>query len=133
MRTAIEEVLRWTAPSLNVMRTARTAARIGGVTVEAGERVSVWNPIANRDPEAFPAPDVFDVWRSPNNHLTFGVGTHHCIGATLARMELRILLQELCRWVAEIQIVGPIKRLRSNLMWGIDSLPVLFRFEAEAG
>ncbi|MER6176721.1 cytochrome P450 [Streptosporangium sp. NPDC001681] len=122
--TAVEEVLRWTAPSLNVMRTALRDTRIGEQTIRAGERVSVWHPAVNRDEDAFPGARRFDVGRTPNRHLTFGLGRHLCIGAALARFELRVLLEELTRRVAHMELTGPVKRLRSNLMWGVDRVPV---------
>ncbi|MEU8384315.1 cytochrome P450 [Streptosporangium sp. NPDC048865] len=122
--TAVEEVLRWTAPSLNVMRTALRDTRIGEQTVRAGERVSVWHPVVNRDEDAFPGARRFDVGRTPNRHLTFGLGKHLCIGAALARFELRVLLEELTSRVARMELTGPVKRLRSNLMWGVDRVPV---------
>lgn len=129
--TAVEEVLRWTAPSLNVMRTVRRDVTIGGQGIRAGERVSVWHPAVNRDEEAFPHADTFDVTRTPNRHLTFGLGQHFCIGASLARLELRTLLDELASRVRRMELAGPVKRLRSNLMWGVDRVPV--RFELGSG
>jgi cytochrome P450 len=127
--TAAEEVLRWTAPSLNVMRTALRDVTVGGQRVRTGERVSIWNPVVNRDDEAFPDADRFDVGRTPNRHLTFGLGQHFCIGAALARLELRALLLVLTRRVRQMELAGPIKRLRSNLMWGVDRVPVRFAME----
>lgn len=127
--TAVEEVLRWTAPSLNVMRTALRDVTIGGQLVRKGERVSVWHPVVNRDEEAFPQAQTFDVGRTPNKHLTFGLGRHLCIGAALARLELRTLLGGLTSAVAEITPTGPVKRLRSNLMWGVDRVPVSLTLE----
>lgn len=129
-RTAVEEVLRWTAPSLNVMRTALTDITIGPQPVRAGERVSVWNPAVNRDPAAFPRADQFDIARNPNRHLTFGMGRHLCIGAALARFELSVLLSEMAGIVRTIELTGPVKRLRSNLMWGVDRVPVYLGLEA---
>ena len=129
-RTAVEEVLRWTAPSLNVMRTALTDTTVGSQRIRAGERVSIWNPAVNRDPAAFPRADTFDIARNPNRHLTFGMGRHLCIGAALARFELSVLLSEMARVVQAIELTGPIKRLRSNLMWGVDRVPVHIELKA---
>jgi cytochrome P450 len=131
-RTAVEEVLRWTAPSLNVMRTALTEITIGGQLIRAGERVSIWNPAVNRDPDVFPDADRFDIGRTPNRHLTFGMGRHLCIGAALARFELLVLLREMAARVREIHPTGPVKRLRSNLMWGVDRVPVRLDLEEPA-
>lgn len=122
--TAVEEVLRWTAPSLNVMRTALRDVTIGSERVRAGERVSVWPPAVNRDEAAFPRPETFDVGRAPNRHLTFGLGHHFCVGASLARLELRVLLEELTRRVHRLEPAGPITRLRSNMMWGFERVPM---------
>jgi cytochrome P450 len=128
-RTAVEEVLRWTAPSLNVMRTALTEITIGGQPIRPGERVSVWNPAVNRDPDAFPDAGRFDIARTPNRHLTFGMGRHLCIGAALARFELLVLLSEMAARVRTIHQTGTVKRLRSNLMWGVDRVPVRIELE----
>jgi cytochrome P450 len=124
--TAVEEVLRWTAPSLHVMRTALRDTTVAGQRVRAGERVSVWHPPVNRDEEAFPDAERFDVGRSPNKHLTFGLGLHFCIGATLTRLELQVLLDELRNRVEHMELAGPVKRLRSAVMWGVDRVPVRF-------
>jgi cytochrome P450 len=124
IHTAVEEVLRWTAPSLNVMRTALTAMTIAGKHIAPGDRVSIWNPAVNRDPAAFENPQRFDVGRHPNRHLTFGMGRHLCIGATVARYELSVLLREMAARVRHMELTGPIRRLRSNLMWGVDEVPV---------
>lgn len=128
-RSAVEEVLRWTAPSLNVMRTAVADVSIGDQQIRAGERVSIWNPVVNRDPDEFPNADRFDISRNPNRHLTFGSGKHLCIGAALARFELRVLLEELATRVRDMELTGTVKRLRSNLMWGVDRVPLRISLE----
>jgi cytochrome P450 len=123
---AIEEVLRWASPALNVMRTATQDIEIGGTTVRRGEQVTLWIPIINRDPEAFPAADSFDVGREPNRHLSFGMGSHFCLGAALARIELTALLQELLENVSELNWAGPARRTRSVRAWGLDYAPITF-------
>jgi cytochrome P450 len=128
--SAIEEILRWTAPSLHVMRTALRDVTLGGVQVRAGQEVAVWNPAVNRDPDEFPDPYQFDIARTPNRHVTLGVGQHVCIGGTLARTELRVLLEEFLARVGAVELRGPVRRLRSNLMWGLDRLPVHLEWEA---
>ena len=127
---AIEEVLRWTAPSLHVMRTALREVTVGDVTVRPGQEVAVWNPAVNRDGDEFPDPYRFDTTRTPNRHVTLGYGQHVCIGGTLARTELRVLLEEVLARVASVELRGPVRRLRSNLMWGLDRLPVHFEWKA---
>jgi cytochrome P450 len=127
--TAIEEVLRWTAPSLHVMRTALRDVTLGEVEVKAGDEVTVWNPAVNRDPEEFADPYRFDTMRTPNPHVTFGSGHHTCIGNNLARTELHVLLGEVLARVRSVEVRSPIRRLRSNLMWGLDHLPVHIEWE----
>jgi cytochrome P450 len=122
--TAVEEVLRWSSPGMHVLRTATRDVEVAGELIRRGETVTVWNPSANRDERAFEAPERFDVGRSPNRHLAFGVGEHFCLGASLARMELRVLFEELTRRVAEVEVVAPVERLRSNLIGGLKRLPV---------
>ncbi|MDG4797029.1 cytochrome P450 [Micromonospora sp. WMMD1082] len=129
MPTAVEEILRWTAPSLHVMRTALTDVMVGPQLVEAGEQVTVWNPAVNRDEAAFPDASRFDITRWPNRHVTFGMGQHFCIGAALARLELRVALDALASQVTRFELTGPVRRLRSNLMWGLDQLPVRIHLE----
>ena len=122
--TAVEEILRWTSPGMHVLRTAREDVRLGDCEVRAGDAVTVWNPSANRDAAVFPDPDRFDVARTPNRHLALGIGEHYCLGASLARMELRTMLAALLRRVSRIERAGPVARLRSNVIGGYRSLPV---------
>ena len=124
--SAVEEVLRYTSPALHVMRVATKDIRIGDQLVRTGDSVAVWNSSANRDETVFVDPDRFDLGRSPNRHLTFGIGPHFCLGATLARVELRVLLQVLAERVSRMELAGAVQRMRSNFMWGIESLPVAF-------
>ncbi|MGW2871724.1 cytochrome P450 [Kitasatospora sp. NPDC001225] len=126
MPSAIQEIIRYTSPVMHSLRTAREDVELGGRPVRAGDHVVVWLPSANRDEEVFADPERFDIERSPNRHLGFIVGNHYCIGAALARLELTVLFQELTRRVRTIEVTGPVRRLRSNLLWGFDSLPVAF-------
>lgn len=127
IETAVDEVLRYTSPALHVMRMAKRDVSVGGQQVRAGEAVVIWNSSVNRDETVFPDPDRFDLSRTGNRHLTFGIGPHFCLGAPLARVELKVLLEVLAEKVTEMEIVGDVKRLRSNFMWGIEHLPVSFR------
>ncbi|MER6288595.1 cytochrome P450 [Streptomyces sviceus] len=124
IESAVDEVLRYTSPALHVMRVATQDVEVGGQHVRAGEAVVLWNASANRDESVFPDPDRFDLGRTPNRHLTFGIGPHFCLGAPLARVELKVLLQVLAERVGHMAITGPVERMRSNFMWGIDRLPV---------
>jgi cytochrome P450 len=94
---AVEEILRWTSPVLQFARTAACDTELRGVRIRAGDTVGVWYPSANRDADAFAEPDRFDITREPNYHLAFGHGPHFCLGANLARWELRALFGELAR------------------------------------
>ena len=127
--TAVEEIVRYTAPVMYFRRTVMQDTELHGQTMRAGEKITMWYPSVNRDEAVFPNPDAFDVGRSPNEHLGFGVGEHFCLGASLARLELLIIFEELLRRLPDIQLDGPIKRLRSNLIDGIKEMPVRFKPE----
>lgn len=127
LATAVPEVLRYTSPALHVLRTAVVDTTIGDQPIRAGDRVTLWNAAANRDDEIFTDPDGFDLTRTPNQHLAFGAGGHYCLGGALANTELRVLFGELARRVDQVELAGPVRRLSSNLIWGIDSMPVTLR------
>lgn len=122
--TGVEEILRWTSTNAYVQRVVTRPIRIGAVELAVGDSVTLWNASANRDEAHFPDPDRFDLTRSPNPHLAFGSGIHHCIGAITARRELAALLHALRERPGRLVPAGPPRRLRSNFMLGIDSLPV---------
>jgi len=124
---AIEEFLRWTSPITNIMRIATRDTAIQGKTIRAGDRVVLWNLAANRDPAQFNDPQRFDVTRTPNDHVAFGYGEHFCLGANLARLEMRIMLNEVTTRMRDIELAGPIERLRSNTVAGIKRMPVRFQ------
>lgn len=121
---AVEEVLRWTTPGMHVLRTATRDTELAGVPIRAGERVVVWNAAANRDEEVFADPQRFDIDRSPNRHIAFGQGGHHCLGAALARLELTVLFEQLVKQVAHVRLTGPVRRVRSCVLRGIRAMPV---------
>ena len=120
--SAIEEVLRWTTPSPSKRRTATSDTELGGCAIEAGQKVLVWEASANRDAQVFDAPDVFDVGRKPNPHLGFGQGIHYCLGANLARLELRVLFEEILARYTAIDVTAPVEWTRSNRHTGIRHL-----------
>ncbi|MBX7432063.1 cytochrome P450 [Mycobacterium sp. Y57] len=122
--TAIEEMIRWTSPSPSKRRTVTRTATLGGHTVEPGQKVLVWEGSANRDGAVFDDPDRFDVGRKPNPHLGFGQGVHYCLGANLARLELRVLFGELLGRYASVRPAGPVEWTRSNRHTGIRHLVV---------
>jgi cholest-4-en-3-one 26-monooxygenase len=126
MPVAVEEILRWTSPITHIMRTATADTELRGRTIHKGDRVLLWNASANRDEDVFADPYHFDIERQPNNHVAFGYGEHFCLGANLARVELRVMLDELLRRLPDMQTAGPMERLRSNLLAGIKHLPVRF-------
>ena len=126
MPTAIEEILRWTSPITHIMRTATRDVEMKGRTIRKGDRVLLWNASANRDEDVFTQPYRFDIERSPNDHLAFGYGEHFCLGANLARVELRVILDELLTRLPDMQVAGAMERLRSNLLAGIKHLPVRY-------
>jgi cholest-4-en-3-one 26-monooxygenase len=99
---------------------------VRGQQIRKGEKVVIWNASANRDESVFPHPDVFDIARMPNDHLAFGHGEHFCIGANLARLELRVMIEEVMRRMPNIELAGPVERLRSNFVAGIKHMPVRF-------
>ena len=123
---ASEEMVRWTTPSPSTRRTATRAVRLGGHDVEAGQKVQIWEGSANRDPAVFEDPDVFDIARKPNAHLGFGQGVHYCLGANLARLELRVLFEELLPRFRTARLVKPVEWTRSNRHTGIRHLFVEF-------
>jgi cytochrome P450 len=125
--TAVEEMVRWTSPSPSKRRTATRDVELGGCAIEAGQKVQIWEGSANRDAAVFSDPDVFDVTRKPNPHLGFGQGVHYCLGANLARLELRVLYEELLSRFTSVQVAKPVEWTRSNRHTGIRHLVVELR------
>jgi cytochrome P450 len=122
--TAVEESVRWTSPSVYKRRTATRDVELHGTRIATGDKVTVWEMSANRDEAVFEDPFRFDVGRSPNPHVGFGQGVHFCLGATLARLEIRVMLEELLDRVAMIELAGDPAYTRANRLWGLRSLPV---------
>jgi len=128
--TAVDEIVRWVSPVIHFRRTATFDTELAGIAIPAGAKVVMWYASANRDAAAFARADVFDVARSPNPHLGFGIGEHFCLGSHLARLEIRCLFEELLRRLPDIELAGAPRRLRSNFIHGIKQLPVRFTPEA---
>ena len=129
--TAVEELLRWVTPVMQFQRTAQRDTEIAGVPIAEGERVALYYVSANRDEAVFDEPMRFDVGRSPNEHITFGAGgPHFCLGNSLARLEIRTMFDVLLERLPDIELDGPPRKLRSNFLNGLKSMPV--RFSAAA-
>lgn len=126
--TAVEEILRWVSPIVCFRRTATRDTGIRGQAIRTGDRVLMLYQSANRDADVFAEPDRFDVGRDPNPHVAFGIGTHFCLGANLARMELRVMIPALLERLADVRLAPGAVPVReaSTLVRGIASLPVEF-------
>ena len=122
--SAIEEVLRWTSTATHILRTATRPVVIRDRHIAAGERLTLWNPSANRDESVFADSDQFNVRRRPNRHLALGAGEHFCLGSTLARAELRLLYMELLRHTRQVELDGEPVLISSIVVNGLERLPV---------
>ena len=125
MDSAIEEILRWATPVMYFRRNATEDMVLRDQQISAGDKVSLWFISANRDERVFDDPLRFDIHRDPNPHVAFGGGgPHHCLGIHLAKLEMRVLFEELAKRAPRIDRLGPAARLRSNFINGIKHLPV---------
>ena len=124
---ATEEVLRWSTPVVQMARTPTCDVEIAGQKIRAGETIAMFYASGNRDETVFADPYRFDIDRHPNPHLALGVGEHYCMGANLARVELRVMLRQLATRFRELAPAGPIDRLRSSSTGGVKSLPIRYR------
>ena len=127
LASAVDEMLRWWSPVIHFRRTATCDCDIAGHPVRAGDKVVVYLASANRDERAFADPDAFRVGRTPNDHLAFGQGPHFCLGAHLARRQMRALFAAVLDRFETIELAGDVVRLRSNFQNGIKHLPVRWR------
>jgi cytochrome P450 len=122
---AAEEMLRWATAVHYFRRTTTQDTQLAGTKIPAGAKVATWLVSGNRDEEVFENPDTFDVGRTPNKQMAFGPGgIHHCLGAHLARMEVRVVLEEMLKRVDGFELTGKPERLRSNFFNGIKRMPV---------
>jgi cholest-4-en-3-one 26-monooxygenase len=122
--SAIEEILRWSAPTIHTVRLALQDLELHGQTIRAGDRVALVLGSGNFDPSQFEAPDAFNVMRSPNEHIAFGTAAHTCLGLHVARLELKVMFEELLRRCASIELEGDVEFVRDNLIHGVRKMPL---------
>jgi cytochrome P450 len=127
--SAVEEIVRWTSPIIHFARTTNQDVEIRGRKIKKGQHLALFYPSANRDEEIFEDPFTFRVDRHPNRHLGFGIGEHFCAGAHVARLELENAFRYLIPRLAEVEVIGEPKRLRSHLVGGIKHLPIRYRLK----
>jgi cholest-4-en-3-one 26-monooxygenase len=128
--SAVEEIVRWTSPVIQFCRTPLRDVELRGVKIRAGENLCLFYPSANRDEDVFAEPFAFRVDRQPNRHLGFGIGEHFCLGANLARLELRVVFRHLVERLEHAEPAGPVERLRSSFVGGIKRMPIRYRMKA---
>lgn len=126
INSAVDEMIRWVTPVKHFMRTATEDAVVGDTTIRAGESVLLSYPSANRDERVFDNPNVFDITRSPNKHLSFGFGVHYCLGAMLARLELKEFFTELIPRLDSIELNGDPAFMKTIFVGGLKRLPVRY-------
>ena len=124
LKTAVEEIVRWTTPSCYKRRTATRDVHLCGKLIREGDKVTFWEMSANRDERVFERPFEFDVARNPNKHLGFGAGVHFCLGSVLARLELRVVFEELLRSDLNFKLDGEPQWMPNNRLVGLKSLPL---------
>jgi cholest-4-en-3-one 26-monooxygenase len=121
---AVEEIVRWTSPVIQFCRTALEDTELRGQRIRAGQSLCLYYPSANRDEEIFPGGESFCIDRDPNDHVGFGRGEHVCLGAHLARLEIRCVLEELRERLVQAEVVGHVERVRSSFVGGIKRVPL---------
>jgi cholest-4-en-3-one 26-monooxygenase len=125
MNKAVEEIIRWATPVLYMRRTALEDTELRGQQISKGDKVVMWYMSANYDEDVFDDPHAFNIARDPNPHLGFGGGgPHFCLGAWLARLQIRVVLEELIERDLRLESNGPSRRVRSNFVNGVKSMPV---------
>jgi cytochrome P450 len=123
----VDESIRWTSPVKHFMRNATADTELRRQKIRAMDRFMLCFPSANRDEEVFDNADAFDVERSPNKHLAFGFGAHACLGQHLAKLEMRILFEELMPRLKSVEMAGPAQMVKTNFVGGFKSLPIRFQ------
>ena len=129
IKTAVEEIVRWTSPVIQFARTAASDTVVRGQKIRAGESVCLFYPSASRDEDVFEQPFKFDVGRNPNPHLSFGIGEHFCLGSNLARLELAVIFRELAKRLDYAELAGPVERLRSSFVGGIKHMQIRYKLK----
>ena len=124
IKSAVEEIVRWTTPSVYKRRTATRDVVMGDKTIRRGDKVTFWEMSANRDERIFERPFEFDIARWPNKHIGFGAGVHFCLGAALARLELTVVFEELLRSDLNFEPAGTVEWMPNNRLVGIKKMPV---------
>jgi cholest-4-en-3-one 26-monooxygenase len=131
---AVEEMLRFVTPVMNFRRTVMVDAELSGTKMAAGDKVVFFHASANRDEDVFDDPDTFDVTRDPNPHIAFGGGgPHFCLGANLARMEIRVMFEHVLERLPDIRQAGDVQRLQSQFINGVKHLPIAFTPASRVG
>ena len=130
MTPALEEIVRWVTPVIQFCRTTTEDLELRGQSVRAGQSLCLFYPSGNRDEEVFPDGDVFRIDRNPNDHVGFGRGEHVCLGAHLARLELRCAFAALRERLRSAELVGPVERARSSFVGGIKRAPMRWEIAA---
>ncbi len=124
--------MRWSTPIIHFARTANADYALRDKRIEAGQSVALFYPSANRDEDIFDDPFEFRIDRAPNRHLGFGIGEHFCLGSHLARLELAVAYKHLLPRIEEIELAGPVERLRSTLVGGVKRLPIRYKLKPRA-
>jgi cholest-4-en-3-one 26-monooxygenase len=131
--SAVEEMLRWVSPIKNMARTATRDVEFGGQQISKGQKLLLLYPSANRDEAVFDDPQRFDIERTPNDHVAFGFGTHFCLGASLARLELHVMIERLITRLPDLEITGNTPLRPANFVSGFEKMPVRFAPTARVG
>ena len=132
MKSAVEEIVRWTSPSVYKRRTTTREVELRGQPIRQGQKITIWEMSANRDEDEFADPFRFDIGRSPNFHVGFGLGSHFCLGANLARLEIRVVFEELLARYEGFEIVGDLAWTNNNRLVGLTRLPLRVTSKAVA-
>jgi cytochrome P450 len=130
--SAVEEVVRWSSPIIHFARTATQDYQLRDKKIEKGQSLALFYPSANRDEDIFDDPFRFQIDRRPNRHLGFGIGEHFCLGSHLARLELTVAYKHLLPRIEEVELSGPVERLRSTLVGGVKRLPIRYKLKPRA-